>query len=110
MTEMLSVLFWLLAGHFIGDFPFQNEWMVVNKGKSWEINFYHSAVYAFTVLITAKIGGLTLSPGVVVIILASHFIIEPFKARWKIIPHIWQDQALHIAVLVFMAISAINAS
>lgn len=98
--EVLEILFWLLAGHFIGDFPFQNDWMTINKGKSWEVNFYHSAVYAFTILIVAKIGGISLSPLIILGILASHFIIEPFKARWNWIPYLWMDQSFHIAVLI----------
>ena len=29
----------LIACHFLGDFPFQPEFFVTNKGKSWEILF-----------------------------------------------------------------------
>jgi len=104
MANMINILFWLLAGHFIGDFPFQTEWMFLNKGKSWEADFYHSAAYAFTILVIAKIGGLVISPIIILVILFSHFIIEPFKERWRIIPYIWLDQILHIFVLIIISI------
>src|SRR6266852_3184983 len=36
----LSTLLIWLACHFVGDFAFQSTWMIVEKGKSWEVNFY----------------------------------------------------------------------
>ena len=39
-----TLLIWL-ACHFVGDFAFQSTWMSVEKGKSWEVNFYHCATY-----------------------------------------------------------------
>ena len=95
---------WLLAGHFIGDFPFQSEWMVREKGKSWEINGYHAAVYAATIFIVAKIGGITLPPWAVLFFFTSHFLIDPLKARWGIVKDIWIDQLIHLAV-IFLILS-----
>lgn len=100
----MDKLLWLLAGHFIGDFPFQSEWMVANKGTSWEINTYHALVYASTIFVIAKIGNIELSALAFFILFASHFIIDPLKARWKIIKSIWIDQLLHFIVLVFVGI------
>ena len=93
---------WLLAGHFLGDFPFQSEWMVANKGTSWEINAYHAFVYASTIFVVAKIGGIELSTWAFFILFTSHFIIDPLKARWKIVKNIWIDQLLHLLVLLFI--------
>ena len=88
----------LLACHFIGDFPFQGEWLSENKAKSWEINFYHVAVYvAVFILFGIELSLLSLS-----ILFISHFIIDTISARWKIVKNIWQDQLLHILVLLFI--------
>ncbi|KKU85896.1 MAG: hypothetical protein A2667_03230 [Candidatus Wildermuthbacteria bacterium RIFCSPHIGHO2_01_FULL_47_27] len=99
----MEILPWLLAGHFIGDFPFQSEWMAANKGKSWEVNAYHAFVYAFTVFVIVAMADFRLSFWAVLILFASHFIIDPLKARWGIVRHVWMDQFLHIAVLAAIA-------
>lgn len=93
-------LIWLLAGHFIGDFAFQNDWMATQKAKSWEVNMYHALVYTAAILVVAKVGGATLPLSALAVIFVSHFIIDPMKARWHIIKHIWLDQLLHLIVLI----------
>jgi len=98
------LLLFLSAGHLIGDFPFQPQWLGENKGKSWEINAYHALVYAATVLVVSTIGGFTLPLAIVGFIAISHFLIDPLKARWHIVKHIWLDQIFHIIVLIIVAI------
>lgn len=90
---------WLLAGHFLGDFSFQPDWMAERKGKSWEIMAYHVLVHAAAVLVVAKIGGFTLSSLAIAVLLIAHFFIDPLKSRWKLVKSIWLDQLLHIAIL-----------
>ena len=97
---MFEIFLLFLAGHFIADFAFQSTWMAENKGKSWEINGYHAAVYAATIFLIAKIGGVALSPFIVFIFFITHFFIDPLKARFGIIKNIWVDQSLHIAVII----------
>lgn len=88
----------LLACHFVGDFAFQSEWLSNNKGKSWEMNFYHVATYTAVFVLFG--GGLSLlSLG---IIFVSHFLIDPLSSRWGIVKDIWQDQLLHVLVLIFI--------
>ena len=82
-----------LACHFIGDYPLQSEWMVLNKGKSWEVNFYHAATYAALFALAGA------TPIQTAILCVSHFCIDPLKARWGIVKNIWQDQLLHGVVL-----------
>lgn len=96
-------ILWLAAGHFIGDFPFQSEWMIAQKGKSWEVNLYHALVYTATIFVIAKIGDISLPLFAVVILLISHFLIDPLKSRWGIVKHIYVDQILHFIVLGFIA-------
>jgi len=92
-----------MAGHFLGDFPFQSEWMALNKGASWEINAYHAFIYTATMLVVAQIGGIYLSPSALLVFFASHFFIDPLKARWKVIKNIWTDQLIHFAVILLVA-------
>jgi hypothetical protein len=92
---MVDVLMLLIACHFIADFPFQGDWLGVNKGKSWELMFYHCAIYAGTFLIFAHASLLFAA-----VLFISHIIIDPMKARWKFIKHIWVDQILHIIVII----------
>ena len=91
----MEILIWLFAGHFIGDFPCQSQWMASQKGKSWEVNLYHALVYTFTVFVIAALGGFLLSLWAIALILGSHFLIDPLKARWNIVKYIWLDQILH---------------
>ena len=92
---MLELIVLLVACHFLGDFPFQGEFLAMNKGKSWEINFYHAITYTATFVIFAKV-----SLAFALLLLITHFFIDPLKARWQIVKHIWMDQLLHFAVIL----------
>lgn len=91
---MIENLIILIACHFIGDFPFQSEWFVSFKGKSWEVCVYHAAVYTATFVIFTDITMIF-----ALILFVSHVIIDPLKARWHVLPYIWQDQLLHFVVI-----------
>lgn len=97
-------MLWLAVGHFIGDFPFQSEWMITQKGKSWEVNLYHALVYTATIFVIGRIAGFSLPLSAGIILLISHFLIDPLKARWGIVKHIWLDQILHFVVLGLIAL------
>jgi len=86
-------LFLAVACHFIADYPLQSEWMVMNKGKSWEVNLYHAATYA---AVFAVMGA---TPIQTLILCVSHFFIDPLKARWGYVKTIWLDQLLHGTIL-----------
>jgi hypothetical protein len=91
-----TLLIWL-ACHFVGDFAFQSSWMSMEKGKSWEINFYHSATYTATFILFAHPSLLAIA-----VLFGTHFIIDPLKSRYKLIGPIWVDQALHILTIVLI--------
>lgn len=95
----MNSLILLLACHFIGDYPFQPLWFVENKGKSWEVNFYHAATYTAAFVVFAHV-----SITATLILLTSHFVIDPIKARYQIIPinKVWIDQLLHFAVILLI--------
>lgn len=97
------ILLWLVAGHFLGDFAFQSDWMTKRKGESWEAMAYHTLVHAAAVLVVTKIGGFELSYLALVLLVGLHFFVDPLKSRWKIVKSIWLDQILHIAILVMIA-------
>ena len=89
----------MVAAHFIGDFPCQSVWFCIEKGKSWEVNFYHAVTYASVFLLLGATWWQFL------ILAGSHFLIDPLKARYGIVKTIWQDQVLHgivIACLYFI--------
>lgn len=83
-----------LACHMIGDFAFQPDWMGKYKATHWEILGYHSATYAAPFVLA----GCTWKEALVLMV--SHFCIDPMKCRWKWIDKIWVDQFLHLIVLL----------
>ncbi|HEY3992845.1 MAG TPA: DUF3307 domain-containing protein [Ktedonobacteraceae bacterium] len=93
----LQVLFVWLACHFIGDFAFQSAWMSMEKGKSWEVNFYHGATYTAVFVLFAHS-----SPLATAVIFGTHLVIDPLKARYKVIGPIWLDQLLHIVTILLV--------
>src|SRR6266568_517388 len=83
-----TLLIWL-ACHFIGDFAFQSTWMSIEKGKNWEVNFYHCATYTAVFILFANPTLLATA-----ILFGTHFVVDPLKARYKLIGPIWVDQGL----------------
>ncbi|GER86116.1 hypothetical protein KDW_02780 [Dictyobacter vulcani] len=94
--SVTTLLVWL-ACHFIGDFAFQSTWMSMEKGKSWEVNFYHCATYTATFILFAHTSVLA-----TLVLFGTHFVVDPLKARYKIIDPIWLDQALHIITILLI--------
>jgi Protein of unknown function (DUF3307) len=92
--NVTTLMIWL-ACHFVGDFAFQSTWMSVEKGKSWEVNFYHCATYTAVFVLFAHASLLASA-----VLLAVHFIVDPLKARYKVIGPIWLDQLLHILTII----------
>ena len=96
----MDMFLWLAAGHFIGDFDFQSVWMSEAKRNSLEVMFYHAATYSLTIMTVVAIGGFRFPPEITGLFFISHFLIDPLKARWGIIKHIWLDQILHLSVIL----------
>jgi hypothetical protein len=91
---IFNLFCFLIGCHFIGDFPFQSEFLACNKGKSWEINFYHAITYTSVFIVFGKV-----SIAFAALLLITHFIVDPLKARYKLIKSIWLDQLIHIAII-----------
>ena len=91
-----TLLTWL-ACHFVGDFAFQSTWMSVEKGKSWEVNFYHCATYTAVFVLFAHPSILAAAA-----LFGTHFVVDPLKSRYKVIGPIWVDQLLHILTILLI--------
>ena len=91
-----TLLIWL-ACHCIGDFAFQSTWMSIEKGKSWEVNFYHCATYTATFVLFAHPSLLATA-----VLFGTHFVVDPLKARYKVINSIWHDQLLHVLTILLI--------
>ncbi len=99
----ISTLLVWLACHFVGDFAFQSTWMSVEKGKSWEVNFYHAATYtAVFVLFAHSKEQPNISVLATAVLFVAHVIVDPLKARYKLIGPIWLDQLLHVLTIVLI--------
>jgi hypothetical protein len=92
-VSLATVALWL-ACHFIGDFAFQSTWMSIEKGRSWEVNFYHAATYTAVFVLFAHPSLLAIA-----VLLITHCIVDPLKARYKVIGPIWLDQLLHVLTI-----------
>src|SRR5438477_13017781 len=93
----VSTLFLWLACHFLGDFAFQSTWMSVEKGKSWDVLFYHCATYTAVFILFAHPTAMAIA-----ILVGTHFVVDALKARYKVIGPIWLDQMLHIVTIVLI--------
>lgn len=100
MPLLTDKLILLLAGHFLGDFTFQSEWMVKEKGKSWEINLYHAISYTATVFVTAFFGGVRLSVAAILVLVVAHFLVDALRSRYGVIKSIWAGQIWHVLVVL----------
>ena len=74
-------MFWLLFGHFIGDWGLQNRWMADNKGKYWEVLLAHSFIVTGCVCIALEYLGLY-SPWKAWYLLLGHYMTDLLKCRF----------------------------
>lgn len=103
--DFITLLFLLLCGHFLCDYPLQGDFLSKFKAKyvGGEYNpiWYHcltahSMIHALPVLL------LTHNPTLAAFMTVSHFIIDKAKCDHGITFN--QDQALHILIIVGIAV------
>lgn len=103
----------LVASHFLGDFPFQSDWMVKFKGKDYAFNdalgrlvcvakwyevlAYHVAVYVATMYLFMRACGYHPTPQGMLADAVTHAVIDTLKSR-GVISRIWLDQLCHLTV------------
>ncbi len=112
----MNIFTWLLLGHLVGDWMFQNDWMARGKQRQFFNRqiFVHCLVYTAVVSLTLWIAthDQTLSPPyltVIAIIFFSHWLIDAGNLadlwmRWgrqsrKLFVRIMVDQTMHMVVL-----------
>lgn len=65
----------LLLTHFIGDFLLQNDWMALNKSKSWFALTIHCWLYSFVFLWIQ-------TPWWFSVCFCTHFCTDAITSRW----------------------------
>ena len=107
----MSPFSWLIMGHLVGDFLFQNRWMAERKRYDLLALALHSLIYTVAVgLFSLGFGGLSISQ--VLVLFLSHFFLDKrFFVEWwtKNITDssetwisIVVDQTFHLLVLVLI--------
>jgi len=101
-----------LAGHLLGDWFMQNNYMAMNKEKSWLTAFFHAAVVSLTMITTLSFTEPSYRVVVLVLVnLVTHAVIDRRTVirwwmknvqQWEPAPF-WGtlalDQALHISII-----------
>ena len=101
-TDGLKLLYQLLVCHFIGDYVLQNDFLAKTKGENWWHLIAHCFLYTVPFALVFGIEWW------LIILLASHMIIDALKARWKKMSYL-DDQIFHLFFLVYVAVEFIAA-
>ncbi len=84
--------------HLIGDYVLQSEFLAKTKGDNYYHLWIHCMLYTVPFMIVFGF-----DPMIFCIILLTHFVIDIFKARYKLINYIW-DQILHYIIIFILYI------
>lgn len=90
--ELLNTILLLVICHMIGDYFLQADFIASTKGKNWYHLIVHCMLYVAPFIF---VFGLDWR---IYILLISHIIIDPLKARYNKITYV-QDQALHYLMI-----------
>lgn len=116
---MLDLLFFLILGHFFGDFALQSDRVAAEKQKSQKVLFYHVVIYTLVIALSLMIG-LYLNKSndffqpvtvlVLMAVLVAHWIQDYLKAfRFNGTKQAFYfDQGIHILVLFMIRIFVYN--
>lgn len=89
MVEVFKTVFTLAVCHFIGDYVLQTDFIANSKGTNLWHMIAHCVLYSAPFAIAFGISD------ELVVIIATHFVIDSLKARWNKIGYA-ADQLLHI--------------
>lgn len=88
---MIEILLKIIMCHLIGDYVLQSDFIAQTKGS----NRYHLVVHCFLYIVPFYIVfGFDWK---LIVILITHIVIDPLKARWNKINYI-TDQILHYLI------------
>lgn len=105
---MVATFCWLLAAHFLADYPLQGSYLAATKGTNPPSLVAHAAIWTGTICAAAIVLGL--HPGLVLALLlfASHAAIDWAKARkWTVFEDMGDmgaltlDQTFHVFQIIF---------
>ncbi len=116
---MVDLLFYLLLGHFFGDFGLQTDRVAAEKQGSIKVLTYHVTLYTLVVtvflyaglLLTGQNTFLSITTvGVLVVIFVAHWIQDYLKAfRFNGTKQaFYLDQAMHVLILFVIRIFVYN--
>lgn len=74
-------LIFILMAHMVGDYLFQSDYLVQNKGKDDYILLAHSVLYAFGVAVVCYVLGVYCNGLYLLIIGGTHFLTDYLKAK-----------------------------
>lgn len=112
---MLDLLFFLLLGHYVGDFALQSDRMAQNKGSSPSILSLHVLIYTTTLALFLAYGlsfheGVSFISLTTILVLAAigviHWIQDLIRARKfnSSKQAYYLDQAIHVSILLIIRI------
>lgn len=87
-----NIIITLIFCHLIGDYVLQTRFIAESKGKNWYHLFIHCVLYSLPFFVAF---GLVWQ---LVVIFATHCIIDPLKARYGKINYLI-DQILHYTIM-----------
>lgn len=95
--KMEKELITIILCHLIGDYALQQDFIAKTKGSNWYHLFVHCALYCVPFVV---VYGIDIR---VLVIFASHFVIDAGKARYGVISY-KLDQVLHyfFAVAIYL--------
>lgn len=102
---MIETFLLLLTGHLLGDFVFQSDTLIARKKTLRGLTEHVAIVTGLTLLVLAPASPLAVAP--LALMAVSHFAMDYAKTRW-LGDRLWSfslDQAVHIAVLVALALA-----
>lgn len=102
---MIETFLLLLTGHLLGDFVFQSDALIARKKTLRGLTEHVAIVTGLPLLVLAPASPLAVAP--LVLMAVSHFAMDYAKTRW-LGDRLWSfslDQAVHIAVLVALALA-----
>ncbi|MFH1686534.1 MAG: DUF3307 domain-containing protein [bacterium] len=112
---MVDLLWFLLLGHFLGDFAFQTDKMAANKKASNKTLTLHVAVYTMTVAgclwlglyLTGSARFVSAATAIVMAtIFVEHWLQDHLKgSQLASKQSFYLDQALHIVILFFIRVT-----
>lgn len=103
-----SIALFFIAGHMIGDYVFQTQWISDRKLIRWDVRTLHVVLYALAFVPVPILAGMSIAAGSTFLLAVAvpHWIVD--CRRWAS-PNPWQskplavDQSLHAVHLAIVA-------